>query len=103
MLIYPYDNVIGSFWFMPTIFIIFVAAAYTARLLPGRWLPLLVCLSPVAYVPWPVTPALAFASGCLRAVGGLPLGAGPQAGAGRQACGLFPLALTPLVHMRDGL
>ena len=41
MLIYPYDNVIGSFWFMPTIFIIFVAAAYAARVLPGRSLPLL--------------------------------------------------------------
>lgn len=32
MLIYPYTNVIGSFWFMPTIFLMFAAVAYGARI-----------------------------------------------------------------------
>lgn len=33
MLIYPYTNVIGSFWFLPTIFLIFVAIMYGAKIM----------------------------------------------------------------------
>lgn len=52
MMVYPYDNVIGSFWFMPTIFIVFVIVAYGSRLLSGRWLTLLLVFTLAADAVW---------------------------------------------------
>ena len=52
MMVYPYDNVIGSFWFMPTIFIVFVIVAYGSKLLSGRWLTLLMVLTLAADAVW---------------------------------------------------
>lgn len=45
-------NVIGSFRFLPSIFIVFVIMAYGSRLINGRWLTLLLVLTLAADAVW---------------------------------------------------